>query len=979
MNLAAFPPNVAFLPALAAAWLAAPGDPADGLLILPNRRAARAAAGAFLQANHGRSLLLPRIIARGAIDEAALALHGALDLPPAIPPLRRQAILTSLILARNGANGAPARLPTAWALAADLAALLDEADEAEIDLTNTLENIVPAELAVHWQTTLKFLDIVTKSWPRIATEMGVLNPAARQSRLLDAQARYWASNPPATKIWLVAREASPALARLARVIATLPQGAIIFPDYDPDIPPEAFDAIEDNHPQSGIARLLAAIGARREEILPWFAPATAVPPGRAALLSSALLPAAALHHWQSPAAPPDTENLYRLTARDEAEEASAIALILRDALEITGCGAAPKNLRTAALITPDRALAKRVAAILVRFGIRADDSAGENLIDTPPGILLRLLASAAATEFAPIPLLALLKHPLTAAGLDPTMCRRQARALERAALRGPRPPPGFDGIKHRLDQQPTRRAEADFLARLEILLRPVMLPKAAISPAAALRSLIEAAESLAATAEKPGAEILWSGEAGAALSERLLEIMDALADLPDIDPDDLPDLLNAVLATGVVRKPRSRDGHPRIAIWGVQEAALQTVDVAVLAGLVEGIWPAAADPGTWLSRPMRAAAGLPAPERQTGLAAHDFAGLVNRCATVILSAPTRRNRAPAIPASWITRLDAYLTAAAGSPLPSHPAAVWAQQMDRPLAREPRPKPMPRPAAALRPTRLSISDIATLMADPYAIYARKILGIRELDGIDEESDPSQFGDIVHAGLAAFYATIPNFASPDAAANLTLALQLAMREQRPRAALDHWWEARLARIANWIVAAERERRRTRCVPAAIALEQAAELAVGANFTLTGRADRIERRQDGTIFIADYKTGTPPDKKQVEAGTAPQLPLEAVMAESGAFGPSFHAPVTELAFWKLSGRHLEGEEKPLFADDAAKLRAIIDEAAKNLPVLVAKFANPATPYLARPHPGRKLYKDVYAGISRTGEWGGPDDDSD
>jgi len=969
VKLAAFPPSAAFLPALAQAWLAAGGDPADGMLILPNRRAARAAAGAFLHANKGRPLLLPRIIALGALDEAALTLHGGLDLSPSVAPMARQAILTKLILARNGANGAPNRLHTAWALAGDLATLLDEADEAEIDLADTLQTIVPAELASHWQTTLNFLDIVTRAWPAILAEMGMVNPGARQRKVLDAQAQHWAASPPPEKIWLVAGDAPPALARLARTIAGLPQGAVILPDYDPMLPAEDFCAIEDSHRQAGIARLLAAIGARRDEILSWPASPSAVPAGRAALLSNALLPAAALHRWQSPAAPPDTGNLTRLAARDEAEDATAIAMILRDALEIPG--------RSAALITPDRGLAKRVAAILTRFGILADDSAGENLSDTPPAILLRLLAAAAAAEFAPVPFLALLKHPLTAAGLDPATCRRQARALERAALRGPRPPPGFSGIKYRLDQHKSRQSEADFLDRLELRLRPLILPAASISPAMALQNLIEAAESIAATAAQPGAEILWSGAAGAALAEHLLDLMDALADLPEIDPADLPDLVDALLAGGVVRKPRTRDGHPRIAIWGIQEAALQTVDVAILAGLVEGIWPAPADPGTWLSRPMRQAAGLPPPERQIGLEAQHFAGLANRCATVVLAAPTRRDRAPAIPARWLTRLDAFLQGSTGAALPVHPAAAWAQFLDQPSTRELRPKPEPRPAAALRPTALSISDVATLMADPYAIYARKILNIRELDGIDEESDPSQFGDIVHAGLAAFFATRPDFEAQDAPEHLTRELQIAMRAQRPRAALDHWWEARLERIAGWIVQAERERRRVKNVPAAIALEREAKFPVGPNFTLTGRADRIERRADGSVFIMDYKTGAPPKQKDVESGTAPQLPLEAVMAEAGAFGPDFCAPVTELAFWKLSGRHQKGEDLELFKDKPEELRAAIELAAKNLPILVAKFANPATPYLAKPHPSRGTYKDVYAGISRAGEWGGASND--
>jgi ATP-dependent helicase/nuclease subunit B len=969
MRLAAFPQSAAFLPALASAWLADGGDAADGILILPNRRAARAAAGAFLEANQGRALLLPRIIAPGAIDEAGLALHEALDLAPAIAPLRRQAMLAKLILARDGAHGAPNRLHSAWALAGDLAGLLDEADEAEIDLATALQNIVPADLASHWQTTLQFLDIITHAWPAILAEMGLVNPGARQGKLFDAQARAWAAAPPQGRVWLVARDAPPALARLARLIAGLPGGCVILPDYDARLPEADWEAVDDSHPQSGIARLLGAIGARWEEIALWPAAPGGVPDGRAALLGNALLPGAALHRWQAPAARPDVSQLHRLEARDEAEEATAIAMILRHALEVPG--------RSAALVTPDRGLAGRVAAILLRFGILADDSAGEALGDTPPAILLRLLAQAAATEFAPVPLLALLKHPLTAAGLEPALCRRQARALELAALRGPRPPPGFDGIKHRLDQQSNRRAETDFLARLELRLRPLVLPVASVRPDDALRRLIEAAEAIAATSDQPGAAMLWAGEAGAALAEHLVEVMEALADMPEIDPADLPDLIGALLAGHVVRKPRTRDGHPRIAIWGVQEASLQTVDVAVLAGLVEGIWPAAAEPGTWLSRPMRKAAGLPAPEWRIGLEAHDFAGLANRCATVILSAPARRDRAPAVPARWLTRLDAYLTGATGGALPLHPAAAWARMLDRPLARVQRPKPAPRPPAALRPTRLSISDIATLIADPYAIYARKILNLRELDGIDEESDPSQFGDIVHAGLAAFFAALPDFESPDAPDALALALAVAMRAQRPRAALDHWWEARLQRIAGWIVEAERERRLAKGIPVAIALEKNAELHVGAHFTLTGRADRIERRIDGSVFIADYKTGTPPEQKAVEAGSAPQLPLEAVMAEAGGLGPEFQAKVTELAFWKLSGRHVQGEDKELFKDKPDELRAVIDAAAKNLPLLVRKFADPATPYLAKPHPGRGTYKDVYAGVSRRGEWGGDDGD--
>jgi len=243
IKLAAFPPEAAFLPALAAAWLMGPEDPADGLIILPNRRAARALAGAFLTANGGRALLLPRIIAPGAIDEAGLALTGALDLPPAITPISRQAILTTLILKLNGRDGAPQKLPQAWALAADLGALLDEADEAEIDLAAALTGIVPAALAEHWQTTLQFLEIITNAWPAVLAAQGVINPVSRRNRLLDAQTAAWAAKPPPYRVWLVARDAGPAAARLARTVAGLPAGQVILPGYDAALPDPAWDAL----------------------------------------------------------------------------------------------------------------------------------------------------------------------------------------------------------------------------------------------------------------------------------------------------------------------------------------------------------------------------------------------------------------------------------------------------------------------------------------------------------------------------------------------------------------------------------------------------------------------------------------------------------------------------------------------------------------------------------------------------------------
>jgi len=764
-------------------------------------------------------------------------------------------------------------------------------------------------------------------------------------------------------VWMVAAEGNPAIANMARVVAGLPEGLLLLPGYDPALDSTAWVELENTHPQAGIARLLADMGATRGEVMHLATRMSEVPRARGALFSRALLPAASLGTWQDREVP-DITGVKRLETPDEAQNALAIAMILRDALERPGT--------SAALITPDRGLAARVASALKRFGISADDSAGEPLAETPPAVFLRLLARAAASDYAPLPLLSLLKHPLASGGLPPGQFRDMGRRLETRALRGPRPGPGFDGIKYRLAESP--QGLKDFVDRLELRLRPMAMPEF-LSPAAALRLLAEAGEALAQTEELPGAAVLWAGEAGVALSELLLDMFTALAELPDMARGDLPDLLDAVLAGVVVRKPRVKDGHPRLAIWGIQEAALQSVDLAVLGGLVEGVWPAPAEPGPWLSRPMRKDAGLPSPELKIGQAAHGFFSLACTCRELVLAAPARRERAPAVPARWLTRLDAML-AGAGLSLPAHEAAVWAAQLDLPEARERRLPPYPRPPAELRPAALSISDIGTLMADPYAIYARKILNLRELDELDEESDQSLFGEIVHEGLAGFFGQDKDgCAKPGAVARLTTQLQTAMRERRPRAALEAWWAARLGRIAEFVVALEQARRDELGVPLALLHEVKAELALPGGFVLTGRADRIERAADGSVSLIDYKTGVVPAASAVEAGTAPQLPLEAVMAEAGVFGEDFRAAVMELAYFKLSGRAEAGEESRLFKSKPERLRAVIENAGASLQDLFDKFADPATAYLAAPHPARVNKYDAYAGISRRAEWAGED----
>lgn len=979
MKLFSIPPHVPFLNALAAWWLARRGDDplavADGLILLPTRRAARGLTDAFLRASNGRPLLLPRIAALGALDEAPLALRGALDLPPAVAPATRLAVLTRLIIKLQGQNGAPDTADRAWPLAAELAQLLDEAHRAEVDLALRLPDAALLDHAVHWQRTVQFLQIVTHAWPAWLEEQGLMDAAARAGALLDRQAAEWEAAQPRTDIVIAGTTGGiPAVARLIRTALRLPAGTVVLPGLDFAMAEPVWDALDDGHPQAGLRRLLSGLAATRADVTSWPAPGHArVPaPGHARgdAIARALLPAPALGTWREPFVP-DIAGLSRLTAADQQEEAVAIALILRNALETPHA--------SAALVTPDRALAGRVAAELRRFGIVADDSAGELLADTPPAILLRLLARVVAEGFGPVALLSVLKHPLAALGLAPAQCRAAARTLERACLRGPAPAPGLAGLRDAAqNRQPERTA--DLLARLETCFAPILAIAAQpdATPRAALQALIACAEAVAATEEEPGTR-LWSGEEGEALAQHLAALLDALPLLPAQPVGTLPGLLEASMAGIMIRTRRALRGltggeHPRVAILGLLESRLQHFDVLVLGGLAETVWPPATDPGPWMSRPMRARAGLPSPEEVVGQMAHDFAMLTGAAPTVVLSCPSRRDGAPAVPARWLVRLEAFL-AGHGTRLPGHPAAHWARTLDRP-AGDPRPvrPPAPRPAAIARPRRLSVTEIETWLRDPYAIYAKHVLNLRKLDPLEQSADAADYGTIVHAALAAFLTALPPSYPPDAGPRLRAEMGRALDAAGLRPALTAWWRPRLMRIADWVAVTEQERRQVHR-PALVRSEVKGAWSVPhADFELTGRADRIERLPDGTIAILDYKTGATPSNTSVRLGLAPQLPLEAVMASAGVFGEDVAGQATELTYWHLTGGFTPGKVEQMVKKETEN---VVNSAERNLVALIHCYDDPTRAYLSQPHPGAAPRFSDYAQLARVAEWSALEDD--
>ncbi|MCF8490632.1 MAG: double-strand break repair protein AddB, partial [Rhodospirillum sp.] len=916
-------------------------------VLLPTRRACRGLREAFLRVQGGTAALLPRILPLGDLeeDEAAAmdmlgpSVGGLLDLPPALPGLTRQLLLTRLILARDGdmTPGQAARL------ALDLGHLLDQAQTERVGL-ETLSALVPEDspLAEHWRQTLAFLGILTQVWPAILEDLGHLDPADHRDRVLAAQARAWRHHaPPGPVIAAGSTGSIPATADLLSVIASLPQGQVVLPGLDRTMDEASWDALEDTHPQAGIKRLLARLGVDRSEVVDFSdvarvasgpqtarvasGPQTArVASGpqtaRALLVGEAMRPAATSHAWRDLAARRGTftgalDGLTLIEAPGPRDEAAAIALILREVLETDG--------RTAALITPDRALARRVVAALGRWGLDVDDSAGRPLAQTPVGSFLRLAAEAVADQLGPISLLSLLQHPLAAGGEEPGAFRARLRLLDREVLRGPRPDPGFPGLRAALVERDMVERLGPWLDRLEILAAPFLavMTGEARPFAEILEPHMRFCEGLATSEEfgqpVPGASRLWVGDAGEAAARLASDLTEAAGHLGPVEPRHYPALLDALMG-GLPVRPR-RDLHSRLSIWGPLEARLQRADITVLGGLNEGTWPAQMDTGPWMSRPMLQRFGLPQPERRVGLAAHDVAQALH-APEVVLTRSGKVDGTPTVPSRWITRLDAVVEAAGlksdWEDAKARGAALlaWARALEQPEGSPRRSvRPHPTPPLADRPRRLSVTRVETWMRDPYALYAEFILGLKELDSLEADPGAADYGTLVHAALERFAKDYPRGLPGDPEEILDRIGREVFADHMARPGVRAFWWPRFQRVAKWFADQERARR-DRVVEVHAELRGMLTLdGPGGPFTLTATADRIDVFTDGTLAVLDYKTGTPPARKEVDAGLAPQLPLEGGPASRGAFPRVPPPPVSGLGFLEVRGGRGGGGMRP------------------------------------------------------------------
>lgn len=952
LPLFAVPAGTPFAPALAQWMLADAAGPealARQLLILPSRRAVAAVTDAFLAARPGPgALLLPRMVPVGDLDEAGaldLAIAG-LDaeatLPPPMGRLARRLRLAAILERAGQARGS-----RALALAGELAAVLDTLAIEQVPLAS-LREAGDALPAAHWQRNRAILATVAEAWEGIAAEAGHSDPVARREAELALLARTWRETKLEELVTIAGFSAAPPAVRALMAAALdLPNGRVLLSGFDPGMTEADWAALRDAaatpsgriaagmHPQTGLLQILEACGAAPEDVQ-LVGDAGQPAPARLRLVAAAVSPADL--PASTTASPAGAAGLTLLEAESSHEEALAIALAMRQALETPG--------RTAALATPDRGLARRVAGQLQRFGIAIGDSAGTPLALTAPGRLLMALAETAATDFAPVPLVSLLRHPLLAdsrEGAEANAWRAGAAALDRA-LRGTRPAPGLAGIGAKIAAAKEARLPDWWQGMALPLLRPLdgLFAGGAVPLGALIEALRAAATGLAG--ERP-----WAGPEGQALARLFAEA--AEASLP-VRARDAGAVLALLMEGEAVRLPFRQ--HPRLAILGLLEARLQAADLLILGGLNEGSWPGSVPPDPWLAPALRRDLGLPAAEARIGAQAGDFLALASHAGEVLLTRAKRGEAGPEAASRFLLKLK---VAAGGALVEARELLALARALDRPAKVVPALRPAPCPPAGARPKRLSASAADMLAADPFSFWAQRILKVEPLEPLDSDPTAAERGTAVHEILERWLGK---------GEDRRAATEAALAAVGGGPAADLLWRPRVEAMLDWVEEQLARDRKAGWQP--IAFEIGGEMIVE-GVRLSGKADRVDAKE-GVLRILDYKTGSAPSKAQAVGGWALQLPVLARLAEAGAFAGVAPAATTLLAYAMLRGGagtpgEMRGENWNWNREAAeARLREII-----------GNYLTGNASFPAKVHP---LYAERYRSfdhLARLQEWFGRD----
>ncbi|MDD9900691.1 MAG: double-strand break repair protein AddB [Alphaproteobacteria bacterium] len=984
------PPQQSFMDTLAKGLLDRTADDpmelAGYTILVPHADAARALKNTFTGHWQGKPGILPKITTPGDIDDDDFSLkisdhhvlsETLLDMPPAVSRLQRQLVLASEILKIPGMASSAQK---AVKLGGELGRFIDDVQRNDVKL-DKLEKLVPENFQSQWARTADFLKIVTETWPRYLESIGHVDPEDRKNAILRIQATYWNTHANDTPVIAAGfTEAAPPVLDLLKTVRALPNGEVVLPAIDTKLDDKHWDQLSPTHPQYLLKNIMTGLDVTRDQVRDWHpARPTVNQAARQDLLREAMRSGGRrIGKMKKTDAARAMQDFDVVLCATPQEEAGVIALRLRQALETEG--------RTAALVTNDRDLARRVAARMKLWGVDIADSAGTPLADTAAGIYLASTAHMAAENLAPVAFLEAMKHPLAGLGGTPEDFQARMAELENLALHGPRPQGGTQGLKGSLSTAFNRAAARkkpedipELKTRVDTLQKWIddidaagkdFFKHMSDTTPQPFRTLLEDhirfAEALATTAEETGPQRLWRGDDGVKAARFLSELRDAADLMPAVTGHEYAGVVEGLLREVTAYPLQS--AHPQLHILTPEQALLRKTDIVALGGLTADVWPPRPSESPWLSPPMAKALGLPPANETSGQSALRFTRLASQ-RHILMTHAERSGNAPAVASPFLTRLAMTLKTAGLDNKINRNANLLQiyNTLYTPGDVVPMQPPAPTPPVSLRPKKLPVTGVQTLMQDPYAVYARYILKLRPRAPIDASPTAAERGTLIHDALDRFVKKYPDTLPDNAKEELLNIGRDVFSERMNSPTVQSFWWPRFERIAEWFVRFEAERRET---SRTLGTEVNGKLDIdvgGEIFTLTAIADRIDRDPSGRIEIIDYKTGGIPSQKSVALGFSPQLTLEAAIAFSGGMDGIAASDPGSLQYWKLSGGRPAASVTHVKGDVAQSMT----EARKGIESLVRAFNDAKTPYLSAPRPAYAPYANTYAHLARTAEW--------
>ncbi len=938
------------------------------LLLLPTRRACLTMREMFLEVNGGTPLLLPRIYPLGDIDTDVLmapALYATTDavIPEAISTQHRAMRLARFIYDRAQQDAVPliASLEHALTLAESLSALMDDFARYRMPLDRLATLVDEEEFAEHWQITLDFLHVIIEQWPEEERRLGVRSMVACQDIMLFQLAHYWREHPPEHPVIAAGSTGSiPATAELLEVIACLAQGEVVLAGLDTRMDDVAWNAIGPTHPQYMLRQLLARMKLHPADVEALVG-REGKRPEREELLRTVMLPPGVTHRWAEAdheVMKAGMDGVECVACYTQDHEAAAIALRMRQVLENPG--------HNAMYVTPDRALARRVSGMLSMYGIEVDDSSGRALTETAPAVFFQLIIECAALDAAPVPLLALLRHPLCRIGKNPAEIRRLSREIEVHLLRGLRPPGGLQGLYERaIVHEKVSPEAAQLLASLQRIMDKLLnhltaFEKPELPFQDMLQEHIHVAEQLALSNDEKD-DGLWESHEGHALHTMLSGLLAEAQVLGRVNAMSYAGVLSSMLAPVMYQPPYG--GHPRLKILSPIEARLQLADVMILGGLNEGVWPSDTPADAWLNDRMRMQLGLPNADTHVGQSAHDMAMLC-MAPEVMITRAVKAEGAPSIPSRFWLRLEAVIgeeaVQASGGPW-----AAWGRQLFSSKEFEPLEEPQPCVPAAYKPTTYYVTHIEKLMRDPYQFYAMKILELYPLEALDADLSVSEFGVAVHEALRRFYTRYPDTLPADALNILLQEGRETLQDHFHHVTVEAFWWPRFEVIAQACIHEDTVRRDAGMVR--VESEKDIERPLrpeGRDISIRARVDRLEVYANGSQIIVDYKTGGIPNVADVKRGVACQLLLEAWILA----GQPGELNIPE--YWKLSGSDRHEMVQGLFGKTGSD-DDYIASTQEGVANVLSYFMRPDARYLVCPDPNIAPEYNNFDHLERLREW--------